>query len=92
MIEELIKYQKWRTGEIDASLGEIGLTPAKVTACINWAIESLTTNLAAHDAEVAKSAFIEGACAFDCDHALYPDQIEDQAEAYAAQLRAKASK
>lgn len=56
MINELIKYQQWRTGQIDESLDEIGLTPAKVTACLNWAIESLTNGLSAHDAEVAENA------------------------------------
>ena len=51
-------------------------------------VDSSKKILAAHDAEVAKAAFIEGACSFDCDHALYPEQIEERAEEYAAQLRA----
>ena len=59
MIDDLIKYQQWRTGEIDESLGEIGLTPAKVTACINWAIQKLSADLATHDAEVAERAINE---------------------------------
>ena len=88
MIEDLIKYQQWRTGEIDASLGEIGLTPAKVTACINWAIESLTTNLAAHDAEVAKAAYL--ACLAKCEQffdSYYAGMVtEADAERYAANL------
>lgn len=44
MIEDLIKYQDWRTGKTDKSLDEIGLNPAKVTACIDWAINSLKVN------------------------------------------------
>lgn len=47
-------------------------------------------HLASHDAEVAKAAFIEGACSFDGDSGLYMDIIESAAEGYAAQLRAKA--
>ena len=45
--------------------------------------------LAAHNAEVAKVAFIEGACSFDCDQSIHLDQIERDAEEYAAKLRAK---
>ena len=88
MIEELIKYQKWRTGEIDASLDEIGLTPAKVTACINWAIESLTTNLAAHDAEVAERAVNEF-----CEWMLLSKRysVAEWCGEYTNQLRAKAN-
>ena len=56
MIDELIKYQAWRTGKIDKSLDEIGLTPAKVTACIDWAIKSLREDKRTHDAEVAAKA------------------------------------
>lgn len=94
MINELIKYQKWRTGEIDATLDEIGLTPAKITACINWVIESLTNDLAAHDAEVAKAAFIAGVNKTGNGHnyewGFNGAELEKEADNYAANLRAKA--
>lgn len=95
MINELIKYQQWRTGETDATLDEIGLTPAKITACINWAIESLTNGIAAHDAEVSIAAGVAGlrrGVALANGMEINQDSIliEMWCKGYKEQLRAKA--
>lgn len=50
-------------------------------------LESQLANLSAHDAEVAKAAFIAGACGFDKDSDLYMGAIEYSAERYAASLK-----
>lgn len=38
MIEQLIKYQQWRTGQLELSLDDLGLSPKIISECIHWAI------------------------------------------------------
>ena len=37
----LIKFNGWRTGELEETLDELGLTPRKITEVLDWAIETL---------------------------------------------------